>query len=71
MDFQNRYPYISAHKKNTISYFRSVPQSSSNYMPSMYQPTMSSLTSNQVGNVHNLHSHGPSPPSHGPPGKPS
>ncbi|XP_012342628.1 protein AF-10-like isoform X1 [Apis florea] len=50
---------------------RSVPQSSSNYMPSMYQPTMSSLTSNQVGNVHNLHSHGPSPPSHGPPGKPS
>lgn len=40
-------------------------------MPSMYQPTMSSLTSNQVGNVHNLHSHGPSPPSHGPPGKPS
>lgn len=27
---------------------RSVPQSSSNYMPSMYQPTMSSLTSNQV-----------------------
>ncbi|XP_015430459.1 PREDICTED: protein AF-10-like isoform X2 [Dufourea novaeangliae] len=51
---------------------RSVPQSSSNYMSSMYQPpTMSSLTSNQVGNVHNLHSHGPSPPSHGPPGKPS
>ncbi|XP_029050847.1 protein AF-10 isoform X2 [Osmia bicornis bicornis] len=50
---------------------RSVPQSSSNYMPSMYQPTVSSLTSNQVGNVHNLHSHGPSPPSHGPPGKPS
>ncbi|KAF3422167.1 hypothetical protein E2986_11690 [Frieseomelitta varia] len=45
---------------------RSVPQSSSNYMTSMYQPTMSSLTSN-----HNLHSHGPSPPSHGPPGKPS
>ncbi|XP_076481688.1 coiled coil domain containing protein Alhambra isoform X6 [Bombus vancouverensis nearcticus] len=50
---------------------RSVPQSSSNYIPSMYQPTMSSLASNQVGNVHNLHSHGPSPPSHGPPGKPS
>ncbi|XP_012135688.1 coiled coil domain containing protein Alhambra isoform X4 [Megachile rotundata] len=50
---------------------RSVPQSSSNYMPSMYQPTVSSLASNQVGNVHNLHSHGPSPPSHGPPGKPS
>ncbi|XP_076684729.1 coiled coil domain containing protein Alhambra isoform X5 [Andrena cerasifolii] len=50
---------------------RSVPQSSSSYMPSMYQPTMSSLASNQVGNVHNLHSHGPSPPSHGPPGKPS
>ncbi|KOC61686.1 Protein AF-10 [Habropoda laboriosa] len=50
---------------------RSVPQSSSNYMPSMYQPTMSSLASNQVGNVHNLHSHGPSPTSHGPPGKPS
>ncbi|KOX73395.1 Protein AF-10 [Melipona quadrifasciata] len=45
---------------------RSVPQSSSNYIPSMYQPTMSSLASN-----HNLHSHGPSPPSHGPPGKPS
>ncbi|XP_076653084.1 coiled coil domain containing protein Alhambra isoform X5 [Halictus rubicundus] len=51
---------------------RSVTQSSSNYMSSMYQPmTMSSLTSNQVGNVHNLHSHGPSPPSLGPPGKPS
>ena len=50
---------------------RSVPQSSNNYIPSMYQPTMSSLASNQVGNVHNLHSHGPSPPSHGPPGKPS
>ncbi|XP_076300499.1 coiled coil domain containing protein Alhambra isoform X4 [Lasioglossum baleicum] len=51
---------------------RSVAQSSSNYMSSMYQPiTMSSLTSNQVGNVHNLHSHGPSPPSLGPPGKPS
>ncbi|CAL7942147.1 unnamed protein product [Xylocopa violacea] len=50
---------------------RSVPQSSSNYMSSMYQPSMSSLASNQVGNVHNLHSHGPSPPSHGPPGKPS
>nr|XP_033327511.1 protein AF-10-like isoform X3 [Megalopta genalis] len=51
---------------------RSVAQSSSNYMSSMYQPiTMSNLTSNQVGNVHNLHSHGPSPPSLGPPGKPS
>ncbi|XP_053981923.1 protein AF-10-like isoform X3 [Hylaeus volcanicus] len=50
---------------------RSVPQTLSNYMPSMYQSTMSSLTNNQVGNVHNLHSHGPSPPSHGPPGKPS
>ncbi|KYN05675.1 PREDICTED: uncharacterized protein F54F2.2-like [Cyphomyrmex costatus] len=50
---------------------RSVSQSSSSYMPSMYQPTMSSLTSNQVGGVHNLHSHGPSPTSHGPPGKPS
>ncbi|KAG7212618.1 hypothetical protein KM043_012908 [Ampulex compressa] len=50
---------------------RSVPQSSSSYMPSMYQPNMSSLASNQVGNVHNLHSHGPSPTSHGPPGKPS
>ncbi|KAL6261031.1 hypothetical protein P5V15_008557 [Pogonomyrmex californicus] len=50
---------------------RSASQSSSNYMPSMYQPTMSSLTSNQVGGVHNLHSHGPSPTSHGPPGKPS
>ncbi|KAK2585361.1 hypothetical protein KPH14_010039 [Odynerus spinipes] len=50
---------------------RSVPQSSSSYMPPMYQPTMSSLTSNQVGSVHNLHSHGPSPTSHGPPGKPS
>ncbi|XP_031830338.1 coiled coil domain containing protein Alhambra isoform X7 [Nomia melanderi] len=51
---------------------RSVPQSSSNYMSSMYQPiTMSNLSSNQVGNVHNLHSHGPSPPSLGPPGKPS
>lgn len=50
---------------------RSVSQSSSSYMSSMYQPTMSSLTSNQVGSVHNLHSHGPSPTSHGPPGKPS
>ncbi|XP_076624139.1 coiled coil domain containing protein Alhambra isoform X6 [Colletes latitarsis] len=50
---------------------RSVPQTLSNYMPSMYQSTMSNLTNNQVGNVHNLHSHGPSPPSHGPPGKPS
>ncbi|KAH0953377.1 hypothetical protein HN011_004746 [Eciton burchellii] len=49
---------------------RSASQSSSNYMPSMYQPTMSSLTSNQVG-IHNLHSHGPSPTNHGPPGKPS
>ncbi|XP_018302574.1 protein AF-10 isoform X3 [Mycetomoellerius zeteki] len=50
---------------------RSASQSSSSYMPSMYQPTMSSLASNQVGGVHNLHSHGPSPTSHGPPGKPS
>ncbi|XP_017877281.1 protein AF-10-like isoform X2 [Ceratina calcarata] len=50
---------------------RSVPQSSSSYMPSMYQPAVSSLASSQVGNVHNLHSHGPSPPSHGPSGKPS
>ncbi|XP_077280716.1 coiled coil domain containing protein Alhambra isoform X4 [Temnothorax americanus] len=50
---------------------RSASQPSSSYMPSMYQPTMSSLTSNQVGGVHNLHSHGPSPTSHGPPGKPS
>ncbi|XP_029157456.1 protein AF-10 isoform X2 [Nylanderia fulva] len=50
---------------------RSASQSSSNYMPSMYQPTMSSLTGNQVGSVHNLHPHGPSPTSHGPPGKPS
>ncbi|XP_012288571.1 protein AF-10 isoform X2 [Orussus abietinus] len=50
---------------------RSVSQSSSSYMPSMYQPTMSSLASNQVGSVHNIHSHGPSPTSHGPPGKPS
>ncbi|XP_067217245.1 protein AF-10-like isoform X2 [Linepithema humile] len=50
---------------------RSASQSSSSYMPSMYQPTMSSLTGNQVGGVHNLHSHGPSPTSHGPPGKPS
>ncbi|KAM0729248.1 Protein AF-10 [Formica fusca] len=50
---------------------RSASQSSSNYMPSMYQPTMSSLTGNQVGGVHNLHPHGPSPTSHGPPGKPS
>ncbi|XP_043273834.1 protein AF-10 isoform X2 [Venturia canescens] len=50
---------------------RSVPQSSSSFMPSMYQPAMSSLTSNQVGSIHNLHSHGPSPTSHGPPGKPS
>ncbi|XP_043491827.1 protein AF-10-like isoform X1 [Polistes fuscatus] len=50
---------------------RSVPQSSSSYMPSMYQPAMSTLSSNQVGSVHNLHSHGPSPTNHGPPGKPS
>nr|XP_050850858.1 protein AF-10 [Vespula vulgaris] len=50
---------------------RSAPQSSSSYMPSMYQPAMSSLTNNQVGSVHNLHSHGPSPTNHGPPGKPS
>ncbi|EFN73311.1 Protein AF-10 [Camponotus floridanus] len=50
---------------------RSASQSSSSYIPSMYQPTMSSLTGNQVGNVHNLHPHGPSPTSHGPPGKPS
>ncbi|XP_070157143.1 protein AF-10 [Polyergus mexicanus] len=50
---------------------RSASQSSNNYMPSMYQPTMSSLTGNQVGGVHNLHPHGPSPTSHGPPGKPS
>ncbi|XP_011153105.1 protein AF-10 isoform X2 [Harpegnathos saltator] len=50
---------------------RSAAQSSSNYMPPMYQPTMQSLTSNQVGSVHNLHSHGPSPTSHGPSGKPS
>ncbi|XP_070520252.1 protein AF-10 isoform X1 [Cardiocondyla obscurior] len=50
---------------------RSASQSSSSYMSSMYQPTMSSLASNQVGGVHNLHSHGPSPTSHGPPGKPS
>ncbi|XP_034944970.1 protein AF-10 isoform X2 [Chelonus insularis] len=46
---------------------RSMPQSSSSYM-SMYQPTMSSLTSNQVGSIHNLHLHGPT---HGPPSKPS
>ncbi|XP_066600832.1 protein AF-10 isoform X2 [Prorops nasuta] len=50
---------------------RSVSQSSSSYMPPMYQPSMTSLSSNQVGSVHNLHSHGPSPTSHGPPGKPS
>ncbi|XP_024943772.1 protein AF-10 isoform X10 [Cephus cinctus] len=51
---------------------RSVPQSSSSYMPSMYQPAMSNLTSSQAGaSMHNLHSHGPSPTSHGPPGKPS
>ncbi|XP_011869731.1 PREDICTED: protein AF-10 isoform X2 [Vollenhovia emeryi] len=50
---------------------RSASQSSSSYIPSMYQPTMSSLASNQVGGVHNIHSHGPSPTSHGPPGKPS
>ncbi|EZA59575.1 Protein AF-10 [Ooceraea biroi] len=50
---------------------RSTSQSSGSYMSSMYQPTMPSLTSNQVGGVHNLHPHGPSPTSHGPPGKPS
>ena len=50
---------------------RSASQSSSSYIPSMYQPTMSGLTGNQVGGVHNLHPHGPSPTSHGPPGKPS
>ncbi|XP_015116992.1 protein AF-10 isoform X2 [Diachasma alloeum] len=50
---------------------RGVPRSSGSYMSSMYQPTMSSLTSNQVGNVHNQHSHGPTTTSHGPPNKPS
>ncbi|XP_014486201.1 PREDICTED: protein AF-10-like [Dinoponera quadriceps] len=50
---------------------RSAAQSSSSYMPAMYQPTMPSLTGNQVGSVHNLHSHGPSPTSHGPSSKPS
>ncbi|XP_032667165.1 protein AF-10-like isoform X2 [Odontomachus brunneus] len=50
---------------------RSAAQSSNNYMPPMYQPGMPGLTSNQVGSVHNLHSHGPSPTSHGPSGKPS
>ncbi|XP_015188940.1 PREDICTED: protein AF-10-like isoform X2 [Polistes dominula] len=50
---------------------RSVPQSSSSYMPSMYQSAVSTLPNHQVGSVHNLHSHGPSPTNHGPPGKPS
>ncbi|XP_011303288.1 protein AF-10 isoform X2 [Fopius arisanus] len=50
---------------------RGVPRSSGSYMGSVYQPTMSSLTSNQVGNVHNQHSHGPTTTSHGPSNKPS
>ncbi|XP_012265590.2 protein AF-10 isoform X2 [Athalia rosae] len=50
---------------------RSGAPSSSNYMPSMYQQTMSNLASSQVGGMHNIHSHGPTPTSHGPPGKPS
>ncbi|KAK0176699.1 hypothetical protein PV328_000812 [Microctonus aethiopoides] len=54
---------------------RSLPQSSSSYM-SMYQPTtVSSFTSNQLGNVHNLQSHGPTTTTtatnYGPLGKPS
>ncbi|XP_020289619.1 protein AF-10-like isoform X2 [Pseudomyrmex gracilis] len=50
---------------------RSASQPSGTYMPSMYQPAMSNLSSNQVSGVHNLHSHGPSPTGHGPPSKPS
>ncbi|XP_046742655.1 protein AF-10-like isoform X1 [Diprion similis] len=50
---------------------RSVAPSSSSYMPTMYQQTMSNLASSQVGSIHNIHAHGPTPTSHGPPGKPS